>query len=356
MRGIRLAAGLSAMVAVAGCGASRGRAAAPDPTVAPTSAATTPIVAPTAASPTTAVPTTAVPTTRPAVTTTSTVAHPRPVPSTPSTTAARSAQATPPPYQVGETTLALVDASRPTVSGSTVVSRSRALTTMVWYPLVSGRRPLVMFAHGFDVNPQTYLSLLEAWASHGYVVAAPEFPLTDNVVAGSYLYENDIVNQPQDVRFVADTLISPAGPLASRIDPSRIAVTGHSDGGQTALSAGIDPVPAGEPAYRAVIAMSIQPAAPHTDNPPILITQGDTDTINPPDLGYQAWDDAVAPKYLLILKGGGHLPPLLAGSAYLPGVEAVTEAFLDAYLASDGPAGALATAVGGSPLFTLRSG
>jgi pimeloyl-ACP methyl ester carboxylesterase len=104
--------------------------------------------------------------------------------------------------------------------------------------------------------------------------------------------------------------------------------------------------------------MSVQPLAGsgRTGNPPILVTQGDADTINPPSWGAQTWDQAAGPKYLLVLRGGGHLPPLQAGSAWLPGIEAVSEAFLDAYLVGDGATSAIPTAAAGSPLLTLEAG
>lgn len=104
---------------------------------------------------------------------------------------------------------------------------------------------------------------------------------------------------------------------------------------------------------------SAQPLSGHarTANPPILVTQGDVDTINPPAYGMQTWQEAASPKYLLVLHGGGHLPPLQAGSAWLPGVEAVTEACLDAYLAGDAnPSGVAAAATGGGGLVSLQSG
>jgi fermentation-respiration switch protein FrsA (DUF1100 family) len=261
---------------------------------------------------------------------------------------------------VSTVTLRLVDTSRPTVSHGREISPSRALTTLVWLPAAAGRWPLVVFAHGFQVGPQPYATLLTAWAAHGYVVAAPEFPLTDAAIAGANLDEADIDSQPADVRFVTDFLVSSGSPLAARIDSTRVAVAGHSDGGETALAAAVAPVPAGEPPYRAVIAMSVQPltGTGPTENPPILVTQGDADTINPPMYGYQTWQQARSPKYLLVLHGGGHLPPLEADSAWLPGVEAVTEAFLDAYMAVDGPVARVAAAASGAgaSLFSLQSG
>jgi pimeloyl-ACP methyl ester carboxylesterase len=253
-------------------------------------------------------------------------------------------------------TLPLVDRSRPTVSHGRPVSPSRPLTTIVWVPEAPARFPLVVFAHGFQVGPTPYGAMLQAWAAHGYVVAAPQFPLTDAAVAGANLDEADIENQPADVRFVTDALVSPTSPVASHVDPGRVAVAGHSDGAETALAASEAAPPAGEPAYRAVIAMSVQPeAAGVIPNPPILVTQGDVDTINPLSYGTGVWQTAASPKYFLLLRGAGHLPPVEAGSAWLPGVEAVTEAFLDAYVAGDRPASAIGASAGAWSLLSLRS-
>ncbi len=286
----------------------------------------------------------------------SVVARPSTTTSPPTTTAS----APRPPYSVTVVTLHLVDSSRPTVSKGRQISPTRALTTLVWLPQGAGRWPLVVFAHGFQVGPQPYATLLAAWAAHGYVVAAPEFPLTDGAIAGANLDEGDIGSQPGDVRFVTDFLVSPDSPLVARIDSARVAVAGHSDGAETALAASVADLPPGEPRYRAVIVMSVQPLAGTgpTGNPPILVTQGDADTINPPTYGYQTWQQARSPRYLLVLHGGGHLPPLEAGSAWLPGIEAETEAFLDAYVAGDGTVARVDAAAGGAgaSLFSLRSG
>jgi hypothetical protein len=283
----------------------------------------------------------------------------------PTTTAALPTSTTPPPttaagppFPVRTVTLPLVDSSRPTVAGGVELSPHRALTTVVWLPVGAGPRPLVVFGPGFDVGPRTYAALLEGWASHGYVVAAVEFPLADPAVAGAHLDESDLQNEPQDLRFVADSLVTPGGPVAGAIDAGRVAVAGHSDGGEAALDASTQAAPAGEPPFRAAITMSVQPlpGPPPSHNPPILFTQGDADTINPPDYGYSAFADASSPKYLEILHGGGHLPPLQDGSRWLPTVIAVTDAFLDAYLAGDGPASAITTRGDAPPLAYIRAG
>jgi hypothetical protein len=250
-----------------------------------------------------------------------------------------------------------VDRSRPTVSHGHLVSSSRALTTIVWFPEVAGRHPLVVFASGFQVGPAPYESMLSAWASHGYVVAAPEFPLTDSAIAGANLDESDINNQPADLRFITNDLVAAGSPVAARIYRDQVALAGHSDGAESALSASLQTTAAGEPAYRAIIAMSVQPVTSGPSaNPPILITQGDADTINPFSFGSDTWRAAASPKYFLVLHGGEHLSPLEAGSSWLSGVEAVTEAFLDVYVEHDRPVSAITTAASGWPVLTLQSG
>jgi predicted dienelactone hydrolase len=262
-----------------------------------------------------------------------------------------------PPYRVTESTFTLVDTSRPTVSEGRQLSTSRTLTTTVWAPAAPGRRPLVVFAHGFGVGPSPYFSLLETWAAHGYVVAAPAFPLTDQQVAGSYLDENDIQNQPADVRFVTDWLVSALDPLAARIDPARVSVAGHSDGAETALAAATTLAPPGQPHYRCVLVFSGQPVPNGAGaNPPILVVQGDVDDINPQSLGQAVYQQAARPRYYLDLKGGGHLPPFESGSAWLPGIEAVTGAFLDAYGAGDAPAASVSARSSAYTNLSISSG
>lgn len=227
-------------------------------------------------------------------------------------------------------TVHLVDTSRPTVSHGRTISSSRALTTLVWYPSQPGRWPLVVFAHGYQVGPAPYVALLHTWAMDGYVVAAPEFPLTDADVAGPNLDENDISNQPADVRFVIASLTSGAGPVAAHVDSARVAVAGHSDGGETALAVASDPASR----LKAAIVLSAQPVSDGaTANPPLLVGQGDRDTVNPPAYGQAVFQAASSPKFFLDLLGAGHLPPFDGAAPWAPVVDRVTLDFLDRYLA-----------------------
>jgi fermentation-respiration switch protein FrsA (DUF1100 family) len=268
----------------------------------------------------------------------------------PTTTTSRPA----PPYPVVERTVPFVDASRPTVSQGRTIAPDRPLTTEVWLPSTPGPWPLVLFAAGYDVGPETVATLLASWASRGYVVAAPEFPLADPAVFGAAdVDENDLDNEPDDARFVLRSLLTPADPLRSQIDAGSLAVTGHSDGAEVALSlATTGGLPAGS-TLKAAIIMSGQPVPGATGpNPPMLVTQGDADTINPPSNGTQVFQAARPPKYYLTLLGGGHLPPLQAGSAWLPTIEQVTGDFLDAYVAGAPADVARLEAAGNAPGLT----
>jgi dienelactone hydrolase len=114
--------------------------------------------------------------------------------------------------------------------------------------------PLVVLSPGFTSSRSTLTALAEDLASHGYVVAgidhtyesfatafpdgrvttclareAPRRDGTEEVAAG----------RAADVRFVLDELTGadPAWPAAGLIDPSRIAMAGHSLGGAAAIAA-----------------------------------------------------------------------------------------------------------------------
>jgi hypothetical protein len=70
-------------------------------------------------------------------------------------------------------------------------------------------------------------------------------------------------------------------------------------------------------------------------SPPLLATQGLSDTINLPSTTYAFFDPAPPPKYLLTMPGTAHLPPYTYEQPQLSIVERVTVAFLDRYLKGD---------------------
>ncbi|HLY49183.1 MAG TPA: hypothetical protein VKR21_08305 [Solirubrobacteraceae bacterium] len=244
-----------------------------------------------------------------------------------------------PPFRIAERVFTLVDPSR-TLAFPGQGPQPRRLVTLIRYPLVHRRFPLIVFGHGFAVTPGIYARLLDAWARAGFVVAAPVFPL-GNANAPGGPNENDLVNQPRDMSFVITRTLAlgsdPHSPLAGRIDPAHIAVSGQSDGGDTALSAAYNSQFRDPRIGAAAILSGMEiPGVGGYDfpapSPPLLAVQGLADTINPPPATYAFFNLAPPPKYLLTLPGASHLGPYTDEEPQLRVVERVTIAFFNAYL------------------------
>lgn len=256
------------------------------------------------------------------------------------------------------TVLHLVDRSRSIrLPGGRVVPRP--LTTLLWYPPTgTGPWPLVVFGHGFAGTPLAYRRLLRAWADAGYLVAAPLFPLA-NVDAPGGPDRSDLPHQPRDLRFVITQLLaasaSATSPLHGLVDPRHIAVAGQSDGGITAFAAAYERGYA-DPRVDAAIVMAGARLddGPLEHGPPLLAIQGSADRINPPGDSVELFDAVTRPKFLLWLRGAGHLPPFTAPSRALAVVERTTRAFLDHYLRGK-PLRALSHATVGLGTATLES-
>jgi predicted dienelactone hydrolase len=97
-----------------------------------------------------------------------------------------------------------------------------------------GARPVVVFSHGYSLNPEWYAELVEHYASKGFVVLAPEHVEADWLLAGEPTFA-----RPRAVTRTLDLAASLAGegPFAGGIDMEKVAVVGHSFGGYTTLAA-----------------------------------------------------------------------------------------------------------------------
>ena len=250
------------------------------------------------------------------------------------------------PLHLGVTvrTLTIVDTTRGTPArGFQPPLPARTLPTWVWTPSgPGGPWPLIVFAHGFNVNPLTYRTLLGAWASAGYVVAAPEFPISGSD-GDSYGLprEDDGSNQPGDLSAVISHLLADPA-YAPSIDGSRIGVAGHSDGGETAAAMALnsayhDPrVSAFEVLSGALAGVNGGTWGPSNAGA-LLAVSGDQD----PNYAHarQVAVVARAPKGFMAILGGGHLPPYIDDTDQGRQVRAATVDFWNRWLRGDVYAG-----------------
>jgi hypothetical protein len=300
-------------------------------------------------------------------------------------------------YGVGVTRCTFVDRTRDVLDYATsppsVLTPQRTLVTEIRYPTLSRSPghseirnappapqsegfPLVVFAHGYDVTPDTYSSLLEAWTEKGFVVAAPLFPDESSAEVNRQHVntEADIYNEPGDLAFVSRQLLSDSSTLAAScplvdglIQSSELAIAGHSDGavavGLLAYSKGRDPQGVTYAQLRQGLAIratmifsgSEDGSAPYGAEPvkpPLLLVQSARDQCNAPDEGLELYRAvAQGDKWFLELLHAHHLPPFDGEDrAAFEVVDTTTLSFLQYTLTQSLNAAALHAAGNARPL------
>lgn len=219
------------------------------------------------------------------------------------------------PYTVGTREYVFVDSTRPTDENRGEPGKpDRTLNTTMWYPEnIEGNLPLVIHSHGI-VSERTELAYLaEALASHGYVVVAANYPLTNGATPGG-ANGNDVINQPADISFLIDSVLALNGnekPYAGAIDTTRIGLTGFSLGGLTTYLATYHPS-LREPRIAAAVAIAgpsaaFAPPFFETTNIPLLAIAGTADALiehrrNAADIPARARNSS-----LITIEGGSHL-------------------------------------------------
>lgn len=163
------------------------------------------------------------------------------------------------PWDVVRSEYVWVDPARPTAAnGEHPGAPDRTFHVAVWSPDdAKGPHPLVVYSHGFMSNRHGGGYLAQHLASHGYVVVATDYPLTHFSAPGGP-HAGDVVNQPGDVSFLIDRMLSlPARErdFAGGIDRDAIAVVGLSLGGLTSTLTAFHPRLA-DPRIRAAVSIA----------------------------------------------------------------------------------------------------
>jgi fermentation-respiration switch protein FrsA (DUF1100 family) len=248
-------------------------------------------------------------------------------------------------YPVASVSETFVDTSRSTPPNGTYPgSPMRTLTTLVLYPRQPAGQhrhfPLVVFSHGFTANGPVYTPVLSPWVAHGYVVAAPTFPLSSGGAPGGPTIR-DYASQPGDVSFVITQMLrldrTEGSPINDLINMRSIGVAGHSLGAITTLGVA-DNSCCQDPRIDAAISIAgLELPFPGGryftgDDSPLLLIHGTADKTLPYAASQTLFADARSPKYFLTLEGAPHTAFF---NPWGPVITDTALAFLDRYLKAD---------------------
>lgn len=261
-----------------------------------------------------------------------------------------------PAVSVGLETCTFVDHSRGVLNFGTkpysLLSSSRTLPTEIRYPTKyvanapgeqpgalplasSTGYPMIVFAHGYDVTPDIFAPLLDAWVRSGFVVVAPLFPdEKTSAVAAQHgaNTEGDLVNEPADLAFVTRAVLQASSSATSNcpivrglVNASELALAGHSDGATAvamlAFDHGLDPQGVNFASLRSGLhfhAVAIfsgaedtsQSYATEASHPNVLVVHSRVDQCNPLRNDVTLYDAIHQPnKWFLELQRAHHLPP-----------------------------------------------
>lgn len=224
-------------------------------------------------------------------------------------------------YEVGFAEIKLEDKSRPTSSNKEYRGQSsRHFEGGLWYPAVEdngvapGLHPLVIFSHGFGSDYSSGNYLAENLASRGYLVLSMSYPLTNMNAPGGPLV-GDVANQPADISFFIDSLVTMDADqdsfLYQRIDANSIGAMGISLGGMTTTMAAFHPSK-GDDRIKAAISLA-GPSAMFTNEfyqhkkLPFLMIAADQDAVVNYETNAKPILTRVDSASLINIKGGSHI-------------------------------------------------
>ncbi|MEH6501551.1 MAG: hypothetical protein V7751_19365 [Pseudoalteromonas distincta] len=217
---------------------------------------------------------------------------------------------TPPPSGGGDGTFPPVssfDSSGPFAT----TSGNEGPSCRIYRPRTLGqdglRHPIIIWGNGTGSTPTTYSSLLDHWASHGFVVAAAR---TSNAGSGDQMIACLDYLVQQNGRST--------GTYAGNLDVNRVGSTGHSQGGGGSIMAGRDSrVTVTAPFQPYTIGLGHRSTSQGQQNGPMFLMTGGRDTIASPTLNAApVFRRANVPVFWGERTTAGHFEPVGNGGDY----------------------------------------
>ena len=268
-------------------------------------------------------------------------------------------------FAVGQISQTFVDTSRPTnPNGTFPGGPSRTLLTAIYYPTTGpptdkptpgapfntahGPYPLILFSHGVLARGIFYSAVLTKWASAGYIVVAPDYPLSNTNAPGGVDFGRgvaDVKNQPADASFVISQVLKldkTKKLVGGTVDQQHLGAAGHSLGAITTYGL-VYSACCRDKRIDAAVELSgipavVEPTANyfHGVKTPLFGLHGNADPIVPYQADVDGFANASPPKYFLTFLGGGHIQPFLGGTdPEAVALQKTTVDFWDRYLKGD---------------------
>lgn len=196
---------------------------------------------------------------------------------------------------------------------STVNEAASGADCTIYRPATLGqcgrRHPVIIWGNGTGGPTFVYGAAFEYWASHGFIVAAAN--AISGQGAGTALLDCLNYVYAQDAQ--------PGSPYEGKVERSRAAASGHSQGGGGALMAGRDPRVTATAPLMPYIQQGFggfdQASIPRQTGPMLLLS-GTADTIAPAPQNQQpVFDTTNVPVFWANLVGGDHVAVALNGLA-----------------------------------------
>ena len=182
-------------------------------------------------------------------------------------------------------------------------------------PATGGPYPVVLFSHGYAGFPEQSVDLTTHLASWGFVVVAPDH--VERSLSGLLGTAGQGVTPRDDTAVLSESLdvaLADAkkadSPLHGLLDADEVAVTGHSAGAYAAYADA-----SSDKRIKAFISYSVGlggdsakgKTPPPVPDVPGMVMLGTRDGIIPPASSRAVFEGMNAPKYLVEIKGAGHL-------------------------------------------------